>query len=350
MNVKPRYYYAGSTLVAMRKGSSTLNYMLGDHLGSTAITTNSSGGKVAEIRYYPWGTERYTYGTTPTTYHFTEQRLESGIGLYYYGARWYDPAVGRFIQADNLIPDQGNSQSWDRYSYTLNNPLKYSDPSGYHYCDSTNANPEECPNVTPSDYKCKNDKDCYDAYLTYKQIAYKLMRLPTESEIITMTIGSEYWSYVDHPYKGASTPRLVGREAVARQYYTICGTDGCSQSEMYRFMSGYQQWMGAPGKIDGSPSERAHYMLGLLNNDFSGTNKYLLYDVGLILNHDKDSYAMYYGWTDGWQEDKPWQFYSEPMHAGISLGFGNTDYAILAVNKGDGNFLFMFTRYQNDRR
>jgi hypothetical protein len=114
-----KYYYAGSTLVAMRKGSSTLNYMLGDHpspglgtgLGSTAITADSSGGKAAEIRYYPWGTERYTYGTTPTSYHFTGQRLESGIGLYYYGARWSpgkapgtgDPAAGRFIQVDSIM-------------------------------------------------------------------------------------------------------------------------------------------------------------------------------------------------------------------------------------------------------
>jgi hypothetical protein len=98
---RTRNYYAGSTLVAMppkitagdRTGSSTLNYMLGDHpslslgtgLGSTAITTNSSGGKVAEIRYYPWGTERYKYGTTPThpslcsgqAHHFTSESIKT---------------------------------------------------------------------------------------------------------------------------------------------------------------------------------------------------------------------------------------------------------------------------------
>jgi RHS repeat-associated protein len=86
---------------------------------------------VAEIRYYPWGTERYTYGTTPTSYHFTGQRLESGIGLYYYGARWYDPAAGRFIQADSIIPLQQGVQGWDRYAYANNNPLNYTDDSGH---------------------------------------------------------------------------------------------------------------------------------------------------------------------------------------------------------------------------
>ncbi len=84
------YYYAGATRVAMRTGSSTINYLLGDHLGSNAITTNSSGVKSAEIRYYPWGTTRYTYGTSPTTYQFTGQRVESSLGLLFYNARWYD--------------------------------------------------------------------------------------------------------------------------------------------------------------------------------------------------------------------------------------------------------------------
>jgi RHS repeat-associated protein len=90
---------------------------------------------VAEIRYYPWGTERYTYGTTPTSYHFTGQRLESGIGLYYYGARWYDPYLNRWIQPDSIIPNPTNSQDLDRYSYARNNPVKYIDPNG-HWLES----------------------------------------------------------------------------------------------------------------------------------------------------------------------------------------------------------------------
>ncbi len=125
------YYYASSTRIAVRTGvNGTLNFLLGDHLGSQAITTNSSGTRTGEIRYFPWGTERYTYGATPTTYHFTGQRLESSLGLYYYGARWYDPAVGRFTSPDTLIPEQQGVQAWDRYAYTNNNPVKYTDPNG----------------------------------------------------------------------------------------------------------------------------------------------------------------------------------------------------------------------------
>jgi hypothetical protein len=51
--------------------------------------------------------------------------------LYYYGARWYDTSLGRFAQADSIIPGIGNPLAYDRYSYTLNNPLKYSDPTGH---------------------------------------------------------------------------------------------------------------------------------------------------------------------------------------------------------------------------
>ncbi|MBN1536942.1 MAG: RHS repeat-associated core domain-containing protein [Anaerolineales bacterium] len=49
--------------------------------------------------------------------------------LYYYNARWYDPQLGRFAQADSIVP-QG-VQGLDRYAYVNNNPVKYTDPSGH---------------------------------------------------------------------------------------------------------------------------------------------------------------------------------------------------------------------------
>jgi RHS repeat-associated protein len=60
---------------------------------------------VAELRYKAWGETRYTYGTTPTTYRFTGQREDATIGLYFYNARYYDPALGRFISADTVVPE-----------------------------------------------------------------------------------------------------------------------------------------------------------------------------------------------------------------------------------------------------
>jgi RHS repeat-associated protein len=81
---------------------------------------------------------RDSWGITNTTkYHFTGQREESAIGLYFYNARWYEAALGRFAQPDTIIPQPGNPQSLNRYSYVLNNALRFQDPSGYDPLDAT---------------------------------------------------------------------------------------------------------------------------------------------------------------------------------------------------------------------
>ena len=115
----------------MQQGSSTLNWLLSDHLGSTALTASYSGSRVAELRYHPWGETRYTYGSTPTSYRFTGQREDATIGLYFYNARFYDASLGRFVQADSIVPSPGNPQSLNRYSYVLNSPVLYNDPNGH---------------------------------------------------------------------------------------------------------------------------------------------------------------------------------------------------------------------------
>ncbi len=55
--------------------------------------------------------------------------------MYYYGARYYDPQLGRFASPDTTIPLQQGSQAWDRYAYVNNNPVRYKDPSGHDVCD-----------------------------------------------------------------------------------------------------------------------------------------------------------------------------------------------------------------------
>ncbi len=132
-----KYYYAGTTRVAMRTGSGTgtsgLNWLLSDHLGSTSITANSSGNKVAELRNKAWGETRYTYGTTPTRRQYTGQINEPGIGLYFFNARWYDAALGRWAQPDSIVPVESQGvQAWDRYAFVNNNPIRFTDPSGHY--------------------------------------------------------------------------------------------------------------------------------------------------------------------------------------------------------------------------
>ncbi|MDH7487629.1 MAG: RHS repeat-associated core domain-containing protein [Anaerolineae bacterium] len=50
--------------------------------------------------------------------------MDESIGLYFYNARYYDPALGWFVSADTIVPEPGNPQALNRYSYVLNNPLR----------------------------------------------------------------------------------------------------------------------------------------------------------------------------------------------------------------------------------
>jgi RHS repeat-associated protein len=108
----------------------TLNWTLSDHLGSSSVTTTANGTWYSELRYSAFGETRYSSGITPTDYRYTGQLEQADVNLYYYNARWYDPELGRFIQADTIVPDPVSSKSYDRYSYVNNNPIRFSDPSG----------------------------------------------------------------------------------------------------------------------------------------------------------------------------------------------------------------------------
>jgi RHS repeat-associated protein len=135
-----KYYLFGGQRVAMNKGG-VLYYLAGDHLGTTSAVlcgqaagcgTVPMGGKVAESRHHPYGTQRWASGTFPTDYRFTGQRVETGLGgIYHMGARFYDPALARWLSADTLVPDPKNPQSLNRYSYVRNSPLNFTDPTGH---------------------------------------------------------------------------------------------------------------------------------------------------------------------------------------------------------------------------
>ncbi|MBM3131636.1 MAG: RHS repeat-associated core domain-containing protein [Chloroflexi bacterium] len=125
------HYYLGGKEIAFRKGS-TLEYLHTDHLGSTSVTTNTSGTTVSTVKYFPFGGARSQTGTLDTDKKFTGQRLDQ-TGLYYYGARYYDATIGRFISPDTIVPNPANPRSLNRYSYCLNNPLKYFDPTGHQW-------------------------------------------------------------------------------------------------------------------------------------------------------------------------------------------------------------------------
>ena len=127
----------------------------GDRLDKLGMTADASGARTGELWYKPWGETRYSSGNTPTSFRYTSQREDATIGLYFYNARYYDPVLGRFVQADTIVPQPGNPGSLNRYSYTQNNPLRYTDPSGHFVEDDI---PLLCPG-------CKTWEDVKRYYL-----------------------------------------------------------------------------------------------------------------------------------------------------------------------------------------
>ncbi|MDD4910169.1 MAG: toxin TcdB middle/N-terminal domain-containing protein [Candidatus Omnitrophica bacterium] len=106
-------------------------YYHSDHLGSSNVITNQSGETIERNEYTPYGSfAKQTSVESATNYHFTGKELDS-FGLYYYGARYYDPYIGRFITPDPTIQHPYDPQDLNRYAYCRNNPINYVDPSGY---------------------------------------------------------------------------------------------------------------------------------------------------------------------------------------------------------------------------
>ncbi|WP_105181790.1 RHS repeat domain-containing protein [Pseudoalteromonas sp. T1lg21] len=106
--------------------------------------TDANGSVVQHINYDAWGKQNRFYTSSSLVSLLNQQspveskgykghKEISDLGIIHMNGWIYDPTLGRFLQADPFIQAPGNSQSYNRYSYVLNNPLSYTDPSGYFF-------------------------------------------------------------------------------------------------------------------------------------------------------------------------------------------------------------------------
>ncbi|MDD3905374.1 MAG: toxin TcdB middle/N-terminal domain-containing protein [Candidatus Omnitrophica bacterium] len=139
-----KYIYMGSTRIcsvetslrAAEGGSSGVvkaYYYHADHIGSSNVVTDETGSVVNILEYSPFGEVSRNTGNYSTDKRFTGKIYDEGSALYYYGARYYDPELGRFITADTVIAYPYDPQCFNRYSYARNNPIVYIDPSGHFW-------------------------------------------------------------------------------------------------------------------------------------------------------------------------------------------------------------------------
>lgn len=130
------YHYVSSPdgLVALyvKQGSGAMTpyYVETDHLGSICKIYDASGNQKFSAAYDPWGKQTVNTNTLGITRGYCAHEHWNQFGLIDMNGRFYDPVVGRFLSPDPYVQDPGNPQNFNRYSYCLNNPLKYTDPSG----------------------------------------------------------------------------------------------------------------------------------------------------------------------------------------------------------------------------
>ena len=126
--------------VSTSSGGGTMYYTLKDHQGSLAAVVY--GNTMERLSYDAWGNLRdpntWANYTVDDTFDkpmfdrgFTGHEHLTDFGLINMNGRLYDPILGRMLSPDVVIQDEQNSQAYNRYSYCFNNPLRYTDPSGY---------------------------------------------------------------------------------------------------------------------------------------------------------------------------------------------------------------------------
>lgn len=126
--------------------SSTRIYRFEEKLGSIDVLADSQGQVVQRMSFDVWGERRaegdwsalslaqiIAFNTDVTRKGYTGHEQVDQANLIHMGGRIYDPHIGRFLSADPLIQAPHLSQSYNRYSYVLNNPMNYVDPSGYSW-------------------------------------------------------------------------------------------------------------------------------------------------------------------------------------------------------------------------
>jgi RHS repeat-associated protein len=181
VNTWKTYIVADGKIVGQRVTTSgqtnpDMKYFVLDHLGSVAVITDGNqyladgvtpnpayGTAVQRSFYDAWGKERNADGSadatcslpaqSQTTRGYTNQEEMPSVCLVNYNARIYDPAIGKFMTPDDIIPDAYNGQSYNRYTYVEDNPLSYEDPTGHLNCTGCTG----LSNLTGDN----PDSDCY---------------------------------------------------------------------------------------------------------------------------------------------------------------------------------------------
>lgn len=141
--------------------SSTVTYIYTNPQGTTLAEADANGNVVATFEYSPYGS--LTLGSPANGPGYTGHVNDPDTGLVYMQARYYDPAIGRFLSVDPIAPKPGDAFSFNRHAYVNNNPIGNIDPDGR--------------SVTCNDYSCTIDShSVVEAAVDYGTVGIIILR------------------------------------------------------------------------------------------------------------------------------------------------------------------------------
>ena len=124
------YYLDGDVIVIRQNGTFQAYQSFKDNLGSILSVIDENGSKVFSAEYDAWGKQTVSVNTIGLIRGYGGHEMLNEFNLINMNGRVYDPVLGRFLSPDKYVQEGDNSQNYNSYSYCLNNPLKYADPSG----------------------------------------------------------------------------------------------------------------------------------------------------------------------------------------------------------------------------
>jgi RHS repeat-associated protein len=190
-------YYPEDHVITKKNDSGPFShyFTFTDQVGSILKAVDANGTVKFSASYDPWGQQTVTTNQIGLIRGYTGHEMLTEYGLINMNGRLYDPLLGRFLSTDNFVQEPGSTQSFNRYSYCLNNPLKYTDPSGDLWWMPVLAN--ICFNVAES---CGNHEGLWQGVL--KGMATSAISMA--ASYATMGIGNLF----GHSLGGAGTELL----------------------------------------------------------------------------------------------------------------------------------------------
>jgi len=230
------YVYRGGLLVSgerMREEGGRREFHL-DHLGTPRLVTGPGGAEMAHHDLEPYGTEAYPLWQETTAgfdredpMRFTghERDFRSGFlqtttpYLDYMHARYYASTVGRFASPDKVGGKPGHPQTWNRFAYSGDNPLKYVDPSGEYFVLINERDRAFFSAAIAKGTRHENARDLFLQLARDKTHRYELSTGPLSGAKGTIEVGETRI----HPFMGAASP-TGSRTTIDASKYGTPGT------------------------------------------------------------------------------------------------------------------------------